>query len=226
MTLRRWQVLLAFGLLAVALSLVACGDDEDGDGTASTATAAADETPDAPAETPEGGDRAETATETGETATEATGTSTATPGETSTAEPGDTSTPLPAVDFDEEDAAYASALCGAFAGFYDSFQEAFLDTPTEDSNPLEGFTEVFTELRDDIRAIEPPDRYAEFHDQALAVYEQLVEDLQEGNPEPLAGIDVPEVDPDLQARLASAAAQDPVCQQVEEDFGIGLFGEQ
>jgi hypothetical protein len=220
----RWQALLACAVLTVALPLAACGDDDDDNGD-DAATVTATEAPDdgagagdtatgtpEPDETPEGD---ETATEDGRP--------------TETADPGDdsTATVLPTVDFDSEDASYANDLCSAFQGFYDNFQNAFLAvTPDAETDPLEGFIAVFSDLRDAVADIDPPGRYEDFHAEALAVYEQLVKDLEEGNPEPLAGIEVPEVDVDLQARLASAAAEDPVCQEVEEDFGTSLFEEE
>ena len=223
----KWQVLLACAVLAIAVPLAACGDDDDDDSGDETTTVTATEAPDQGAgagdtatSTPEGEDPTAEVTE---TATE----DVDEPAET--ADPGDdsTSTPLPTVDFDSDDASYANDLCTAFRGFYDDFQNAFLEvTPDSEEDPLQGFMSVFSALRDAVAGIDPPGRYEDFHEQALAVYEQLVEDLEQGNPEPLAGIEVPEVDVDLQARLASAAAENPVCQQVEEDFGSSLFGEQ
>jgi hypothetical protein len=219
----RWQALLACAVLTVAIPLAACGDDDDDDDApTTTATEAPDEGAGAGDTATSAPDDEDPTAEVTETATEDGG------GPAETVDPGDgsTSTPLPTVDFDSEDASYANDLCSAFQGFYEDFQNAFLEvTPDSEEDPLQGFISVFSSLRDAVAGIDPPGRYEDFHAQALAVYEQLVEDLESGNPEPLAGIEVPEVDVDLQARLASAAAEDEVCREVEEDFGTSLFGE-
>jgi len=136
----------------------------------------------------------------------------------------DTSVANADVDIDDDDRAYATNLCSAFAGFYDSFDDVAAEvTPGEDEDPFAGFLPIFEDLQDDISGIEPPGRYEDYHDNFLEIFDDVVEGLQSGDEGALEDIDSPEQDVALQARLQAAAQDVEQCQELEDQFGSDLF---